>query len=59
MGVAPELVGQLATKTTLAHATLTKLGAKIDKNDPDYRIIRSIINDSIDILRKLQLEVNT
>lgn len=59
MGVAPELVGQLATKTTLVHASLTKLGTKIDKNDPDYRTLRSTIEESIHILRKLQLEVNT
>lgn len=58
MGVAPELVGQLATKTTLVHATLTKLAVKLDKNDPDYRILQSIIEDSIHILRRLQLEVN-
>lgn len=59
MGRAPELVSQLTTKATVAHAALRKLNSKVDKDDPDMARLRHMLEDSISILRNLQLEVNT
>jgi hypothetical protein len=56
---APDLVSELATKTTALHATVKKLeGKTADKNEPHFVFLQSIVDDSIDLLRKLQLQVN-
>jgi hypothetical protein len=58
MGRAPELVSQLATKATVSLAALKKLNARVAKEDPDFKILTCMLDDTMTILRSLQLEVN-
>jgi hypothetical protein len=59
MGRAPELVSQLTTKATASLAAIRKLSARIAKEDPDIKTLNHMMDDTISILRNLQLEVNT
>lgn len=59
MGRAPELVSQLATKATVSLAVIRKLSSRIAKEDPDIKTLNNMMDDTISILRSLQLEVNS
>lgn len=58
MGRAPELVSQLTTKATVSLAVIRKLSSRIAKEDPDIKTLNNMMDDTISILRSLQLEVN-
>lgn len=58
MGRAPELVSQLTTKATVSLAVIRKLSLRIAKEDPDIKTLNNMMDDTISILRSLQLEVN-
>lgn len=58
MGRAPELVSQLTTKATVSLVVIRKLSLRVAKEDPDIKTLNNMMDDTISILRSLQLEVN-